>query len=93
MAGRFWHASPCGTLVWNGAHWLLESPQGVALCMPCSQLHVPLDLQRRLGLHLQPQAGPALWLWLEQRSLPMRWDDLRRAVYSRRKGTRQRDKF
>ena len=85
MAAWFWLRTPCGTLIWNGAHWLLESPHGAALCAPCTQLQVPLDLQQRLWLRLQPappDAGPPLWLWLERRSQPERWHDLRRAVYS-----------
>lgn len=83
LAGWFWRTAPCGTLVWNGADWTLESSQGVALCAPCTSLQVPFDLQRRLWLRLQPDTGRALWLWLERRSQPERWDDLRRAVYSR----------
>lgn len=83
LAGWFWCASLCGTLVWSGGDWTLESPQGVALCAPCISLQVHLDLQRRLWLRLQPDTGHALWLWLEWRSQPARWDDLRRAVYSR----------
>jgi hypothetical protein len=84
-AGWFWRTAPCGTLVWNGAHWLLESSHGAAARAPCTQLQVSLDLQGCLWLRLPPEsadAGTVLWLWLEQRSLPVRWDDLRRAVYS-----------
>ena len=84
LALWFWRTAPCGTLLWNGTHWTLESPQGVALCAPCNSLQVPLDLQQRLWLRLQPDTGRALWLWLERRSQPARWDDVRRAVYSRR---------
>ncbi|WP_051603075.1 hypothetical protein [Simplicispira psychrophila] len=82
LAGWFWRTAPCGTLVWNGLDWMLESPQGVALCAPCTCAQVHFDLQRRLWLRLQPDTGRALWLWLEWRSQPTRWDDLRRAVYS-----------
>lgn len=83
LAGWFWRTAPCGTLVWNGMAWTLESPQGAALCPPCTAApQVHFDLQRRLWLRLQPETGRALWLWLEWRSQPARWDDLRRAVYS-----------
>ena len=95
LAGWFWRSAPSGVLVWSGADWTLESAQGKALCPPCTHLQVHLDLQRRLWLRLQPesfkfpvisapaQSGPVLWLWLERRSQPLMWDDLRRAVYSR----------
>lgn len=85
LAAWFWRNVPCGTLVWSGTDWVLESPQGQALSTPSSRLQVHLDLQQRLWLRLQPessQAGSALWLWLERRSQPALWDDVRRAVYS-----------
>lgn len=85
LAAWFWRNAPCGTLVWSGTDWVLESPQGQALSTPSSRLQVHLDLQQRLWLRLQPessQAGSALWLWLERRSQPALWDDVRRAVYS-----------
>ena len=81
----FWRTAPSGTLVWSGSDWTLESPQGQALSTPSPRLQVHLDLQHRLWLRLQPessQAGSALWLWLERRSQPALWDDVRRAVYS-----------
>ena len=82
-AGQFWRAAPVGTLVWSGVAWTLESPQGLALCAPAARVQVALDLQQHLWLCLQPGTGRPLWLWLERRSQPARWDDLRRAVYSR----------
>lgn len=85
LAGWFWHTAPCGTLVWTGTDWTLESPQGSPLCAPSARLQVHLDLQRCLWLRLPPipsPSSPARWLWLEQRSQPLLWDDLRRAVYS-----------
>ncbi len=85
LAGGFWHRAPCGTLVWTGSDWTLESPQGNPLCAPSARLQVHLDLQHRLWLRLPSIASPSsptLWLWLEQRSQPLLWDDLRRAVYS-----------
>ena len=85
LAAWFWRSAPCGTLVWSGTDWTLESIQDLPLCAPCPRLHIHLDLQRRLWLRLQPesaQTGPALWLWLERSSQPCLWDDLRRAVYS-----------
>ena len=85
LAAWFWRNTPCGTLVWSGSDWTLESPQGLPLCAPCPRLHIHLDLQRRLWLRLPPessQAGTTLWLWLEWRSQPALWDEVRRAVYS-----------
>ena len=83
LAVWFWRSAPCGTLLWSGTDWTLESPQGNALCAPGTDLQVHLDLQQRLWLRLQPESTPASWLWLERRSQPLLWDDLRRAVYSR----------
>lgn len=83
LAAWFWRHSPCGTLVWSGSAWTLESPQGTTVCAVCTALEVRFDLQRCLWLRLQPESGRVLWLWLERGSAPQRWGDLRRAVYSR----------
>ncbi|HEY0202238.1 MAG TPA: hypothetical protein VGC24_11145, partial [Burkholderiaceae bacterium] len=45
-----------------------------------------LDLQSRLLLALYARPGGrghCIWLWLEHRTNPLRWQDLRRALYSR----------
>ena len=83
LAAWFWRASPCGTLVWNGAEWMLEPPSGLQGGTVCATLQVHLDLQRSLWVRLQPESGQALWLWLERGNAPQWWGDLRRAVYLR----------
>ena len=44
---------------------------------------VALDLQQHMLLVLRTGRGLPLWLTVEQVTLPARWQDLRRAVYSR----------
>ena len=78
-AARAWGLSPAGVLSWDGQHWLWTT-QGVQTQVT---LTVPLDLQRRLLLCLHPPAARVRWVWLERRRRRERWDDLRRAVYSR----------
>ena len=77
---QFWRALPMGDLYWSGAHWELKSSYrtvtGVRLC-------VHADLQRFLLVRLESADQPPCWLWLERRLRPERWNDLRRAVYSR----------
>lgn len=44
---------------------------------------VALDLQGCVLLRWRAGRGAVGWLWLDRASAPARWDDLRRAVYSR----------
>ena len=80
LALRFWRALPTGDLHWGGAHWELKSAgrsvDGACLC-------VHADLQRFMLVRLESADQPPCWLWLERRAHPERWNDLRRAVYSR----------
>jgi toxin CptA len=46
------------------------------------RVQVSLDLQQCVLLRWSAGRTPH-WLWLERRQRPERWDDLRRAVYSR----------
>ncbi|MGV8803515.1 MAG: hypothetical protein ACWA6Y_00965 [Polaromonas sp.] len=80
---------PCGQLAWDGDTWRREgagSQSGGAL----NELSVIADLQSRLLLRFENQAGKGLWLWVERSSLPERWLDLRRAVYSPHKSATRR---
>ncbi|NMM77089.1 hypothetical protein B2J86_05990 [Acidovorax sp. SRB_14] len=84
LALHFWCSWRPATLAWNGSHWSLEAPAG-AIASPAT-IQVHLDLQRCLWVRLQPvlpHPVRAHWLWLEQRSAPEHWGELRRAVYSR----------
>jgi len=73
----FWRRMPEGELAWDGERWTW--PSGAA---GEGVLAVGLDLQRALLLRWQGGRA-AQWLWLERSRAPQRWDDLRRAVYSR----------
>jgi toxin CptA len=81
-AGAFaawsWRRAPSGTLSWDGEAWNWSPvPDGRA-----GELEVGVDLQA--WLLLRWKAGSASqWLWLARSSRAERWDDLRRAVYSR----------
>jgi hypothetical protein len=74
-AARAWWRGPSGALAWDGANWRWEAG-------PPGRVQVGLDLQAFLLVHWRA-AGGARWLWLERAACPERWDDLRRAVYSR----------
>lgn len=80
LAWHFWFVSPCGTLVWSGHDWGLETSAGD---LALGALEVHLDLQSHLWLCLRREGARALWLWPQQVCAPERWGDLRRAVYSR----------
>ncbi|MDB5829765.1 MAG: hypothetical protein JWQ73_3985 [Variovorax sp.] len=66
-------------LVFDGQDWSLSggAPRKVA------RIAVLLDLQFLMLVRLDEPAQRPRWLWLERRSHPGRWQDLRRAVYSR----------
>lgn len=82
MAARIsWKNQPVGQLAWDGETWAWESV-GCQSGSAMPELSVIADLQSRLLLRLDNQPGACLWLWAERSSLPERWLDLRRAVYS-----------
>jgi toxin CptA len=77
-AGWNWWRMPQGTLAWDGHDWAWTAAAGTdtGRVEPC------VDLQSFLLLRFAGQPG-SHWLWLERRRCAERWDDLRRAVYSR----------
>ena len=77
-----WWRSPAGTLHWDGAGWSWEDGQGGGVPHP-GHPEIALDLQNRLVLRWQEEAGRVRWLWLERARAPAHWEALRRAVYSR----------
>jgi toxin CptA len=77
FAGIHWWRSPTGTVVWDGESWNW-SGWGA----DTGALQVNLDLQRFMLIRCAG-SREAYWFWLERASRPERWDDLRRAVYSR----------
>jgi hypothetical protein len=78
-AWRWWHVAT-GSLEWDGEGWHRGGPQAAS-----GQVHVALDLQGFLLLRWRAEIpGPDTnWIWLERSAAPSRWNDLRRAVYSR----------
>jgi hypothetical protein len=76
-----WNHLPSGRLAWDGEAWRWESP-GYQAGVAEHELSVIADVQHGLLLRLENRASASLWLWVEQRAMPERWLDLRRAVYS-----------
>lgn len=76
-----WNHLPSGQLAWDGEAWRWESP-GYQAGVAEHELSVIADFQHGLLLRLENRASASLWLWVEQRAMPERWLDLRRAVYS-----------
>jgi toxin CptA len=82
FAASHWWRTPDGTLTWDGERWSWSvQPEAAAV-----EVEVALDLQRALLLHWKASGAPR-WIWLERASRTERWDDLRRAVYSRARPT------
>ena len=82
MAARAgWKRTPGGQLAWSGDAWRWESPSYQNGSTE-QKLSVIADLQSMLLLRIENQTGASLWLWLERATLPERWLDLRRAVFS-----------
>ncbi len=78
IALRAWRCTPRGMLAWDGSGWTWTPEGGPAVA---GDLQVALDFQRLLLVRWRT-AGARGWFWLE-RGGGERWDQLRRAVYSR----------
>lgn len=76
---RMWWQAPEGELAWDGAAWTWTVPGGACTA---GQLRAGLDLQHAILARWHDDTGRR-WFWLERRRCRERWDDLRRAVYSR----------
>lgn len=76
-----WNHPPSGQLAWNGEAWRWESPSYQTGSTE-QELSVIADFQHTLLLQFENKTGASLWLWLERNTMPERWLDLRRAVYS-----------
>ena len=75
-----------GQLVWDGHRWAWQGVGNAAELRKSEQpLAVILDLQHRMVVRFDSLAGPSQWSYVERSSMPERWMDLRRAVYSPRK--------
>ena len=85
VARHGWNNSPAGLLAWDGQVWRWEGP-GYQSGVAEYELTTALDFQGMMLLRLENQAHAKLWFWAEQRTLPARWLDLRRAVHSPHRG-------
>ncbi|MDB5880339.1 MAG: hypothetical protein JWP43_217 [Ramlibacter sp.] len=77
-AGAQWWRSATGAVAWDGENWNWSASRTAGTGM----LEVSLDLQRSMLVRWAGN-GASQWFWLERVSRAERWDDLRRAVYSR----------
>lgn len=91
LALRTWWRSPSASLQWDARAASASALPGERVGgwrwhgagLPVSDLERVewvVDAQTVLLLRLKPLAAPARWVWLEARSDPVRWDDLRRAL-------------
>jgi toxin CptA len=78
-AWRLGRRTAPGELRFDGLYWSLSG----ATSLNAARAEVALDLQFLLLLRLSEPQRRRHWLWLQRRSDPPRWRDLRRAVYSR----------
>ena len=69
--------APQWALNFDGLRWSIPGAPG----WQAGDAKVALDGQSWLLVRLARHAGR--WVWLERRAMPQRWQDLRRAVYSR----------
>jgi toxin CptA len=79
IALRSWWRASSGVLAWDGAGWTWSER---ARADATGQVELSLDLQHTILVHWH-DGGARRWLWLERRRCRERWNDVRRAVYSR----------
>jgi toxin CptA len=72
-----------GELHFDGRDWSLGGAPSSSPSFAAARAEMGLDLQFLMLLRLVEPGRPRRWLWLERRGNPSRWQDLRRAVYSR----------
>ncbi|MCM2252139.1 MAG: hypothetical protein NDJ19_07250 [Ramlibacter sp.] len=76
-AWRWWHSAQ-GTLSWDGESWTWSGGR----LAQAGAVEVGIDLQRSLLLRWT-SGRQTQWFWLDRSRAAERWDELRRAVYSR----------
>ena len=69
----------CSRLRFDGRQWATAGRTAVR----GAGLRVVLDFQCLMLVRLTQSRQSPCWVWLDERSMPDRWRDLRRAVYSR----------
>ena len=70
-------------LAFDGEIWSISGADP----MPEAQVNVSLDLQSLILVCLNGPGRMRRWVWLDRNTMPDRWRDLRRALYSRAPGT------
>jgi hypothetical protein len=78
FAGWNWWNAARGILAWDGQTWNWSADPGAH----DGAVEVSVDLQHWLLLRWT-SGNTSHWLWLERTGQLERWDDVRRAVYSR----------
>jgi toxin CptA len=71
-----------GVLHFDGLHWSLGGADA-SRSVHAARALVALDFQSLMLLRLSEPGRARRWVWVEQRAMPERWRDVRRAVYSR----------
>jgi toxin CptA len=71
-----------GTLHFDGIHWSLSGVDA-SRSVRAARAMAALDFQSLMLLRLSEPGRARRWVWVEQRAMPERWRDVRRAVYSR----------
>ncbi len=66
-------------LSFDGRHWSMAG----RIAVRGARIRVVLDFQSLMLVRLTRTRQSPCWVWLDERSKPDRWKDLRRAVYSR----------
>jgi toxin CptA len=79
VASRSWWRASAGVVAWDGAAWTWTERARAAAS---GNVELSLDLQHTILVRWH-DGGARRWLWLERRRCRDRWDDVRRAVYSR----------
>ncbi|MFH0134122.1 hypothetical protein ACGLHS_28205 [Variovorax sp. VaC1] len=69
-------------LHFDGLRWSLTGADA-SRSVHEAQATVALDFQSLMLVRLAEPGRARRWLWIEQRAMPERWRDVRRAVYSR----------
>ncbi|MGK6309319.1 hypothetical protein ACMGEZ_19095 [Variovorax sp. DT-64] len=77
-----WRGSPPASsdvLDFDGSRWSIRGATG----LQAARARVALDGQSWLLVRMAKPEGACTWVWLERSTMPARWQNLRRAVYSR----------
>lgn len=84
LAGWQWWHTPKGSLTWDGAAWYRAVGAQSLVVVP----EVVMDFQQLVLLRLCASEGARTsWVWLDRELNPSRWLALRRAIYTRSRGT------